>query len=389
MYSIKRASARGSRRRHTIGSAADASPTSKRVASNERRLEALKQRRKQLTAATPLTIDVDHKSTNSANKRIVFDSESSDEETERVTSGKQSLDLFDEGEDDISAHFATKKQFEGASGEKLFRLQQQIGADKRFRLDERFAVSSDEEGAESDSVKSDGGMEEEKEQSRRILASLLGTGSSVAKNKIHKPSSFSLIRHFDPSNASCADMEQDIKQASKDKPLLSESEDEEVEDTKSPPPPVSKESYYKVSSHLKNLLTDRDESDEKQHSFNFFADEEDNSDEAEDRVGSSPTEEEVIKTTPKWISKNSEPIEEDDFVSDGAMPAQEPSKKLLFFFHSSDPLLCNRLNEENTFYRTKSPDELIEKWTVRRAAVKLSYKRSRKLALKRTRKTNW
>ena len=59
-----------------------------------------------------------------------------------------------------------------------------------------------------------------------------------------------------------------------------------------------------------------------------------------------------------------------------------------FFFHSSDPLLSNRL-EENMFYRSKTPEELIEKWTERRTAVKLAYKRSRKLALKRTKRTNW
>ena len=380
MSSFKKAPARGSRRRHTIGSAADVSPTSKRLASNERRLEALKQRRKELTThSRSLTIDADGKPGSSANKHIVFDS---DEETERVSSGKQSLDLFDDGDDDNVNQFAARRQFEGASGEKLFRLQQQIGTDKRFRLDERFAVSSDEEGAGSDGegVTSDDGMEEEKEQSRRILASLLGTSSSVVKKK---PSAFPLVRRFDPSVASCADMEQEIKHDPEVEPTLSE--DEELAEHTNSPPPVGKESYYKVSSHLKNLLTDREEKEEKQHTFNFFADEKDH---VEDEVRASyPPVEEVgtVKTT--RMTKSLDPIEDEECVSDGDT-SRDHSKRLLFFFHSSDPLLSNRL-EENMFYRSKTPEELIEKWTERRTAVKLAYKRSRKLALKRTKRTNW
>ena len=383
----------------------------KKLASNQRRLEALKKRRQEATTRVPVSISVDGRPTCSPGKHIVFASDSDHENsdagaTEETLSRKPSL--FDEEEDEEdSSRFATRKQFEGSSGEKLFRLQQQIGTDKRFRLDERFADSNSsysENSSESgDDTGSDGGIEKERDQARRIIASLLGTTGSEAKNKdIGLPS---LLHHFDPSLDGCTDLEQmdrtpPFKHKSADDLIL---EDEEGSPS---PAPVGRETYYKISNSLKESLTGGDEEREnKQHTFDFFAGEEDAID--EDDRDSAEEEIETTTVTPKWMksiarksmpnsgAEEEEEEEEEEEDRRGtshkdrkAVSSPDSSQRVLFFFHSSDPILANRL-DENSFYRNKTAAELCEKWPERRAAVKLAYKRSQKQALKRTRKRDW
>ena len=383
----------------------------KKLASNQRRLEALKKRRQEATTRVPVSISVDGRPTCSPGKHIVFASDSDHEnsgsgETEETLSRKPSLfDEEEEEEDEEDAsRFATRKQFGGSSGEKLFRLQQQIGTDKRFRLDERFAdsnSSNDEDSSESsDDTGSDGDIEKERDQARRIIASLLGTTGSEAKNKAI--SSPSLLRHFDPSDG-CTDLEQ----TDRTPPFKHKSDDDlilEEEESSSPSPaPVGRETYYKISNSLKESLTGRDEEREiKPHTFDFFAGEEDAID--EDDRDSAEEESETTTVTPKWMKSitrksmpNSGAEEEEEEKEDRggtshkdrkAVSSPDSSQRVLFFFHSSDPILANRL-DENSFYRNKTAAELCEKWPERRAAVKLAYKRSQKQALKRTRKRDW
>jgi len=56
-----------------------------------------------------------------------------------------------------------------------------------------------------------------------------------------------------------------------------------------------------------------------------------------------------------------------------------------FFFHSKNEALRNRL-EENTFYRRKSLEELEVGWPARRSAMKESFKRRHKDAVRFSRK---
>ena len=385
----------------------------KKLASNQRRLEALKKRRQEATTRVPVSISVDGRPTSSPGKHIVFSSDSDHEnsdagETEETLSRKPSLfdeEEEEEEEDEDASRFATRKQFEGSSGEKLFRLQQQIGTDKRFRLDERFADSNSSNGEDSsesgDDAGSDGGIEKERDQARRIIASLLGTTGSEAKNKdISLPS---LLRHFDPSLNSCTDLEQtdltpQFEHKSADDLIL-----EDEEGSSPSPAPVGRETYYKISNSLKESLTGGDEEREnKPHTFDFFAGEEDAID--EDDRDSAEEEIETTTVTPKWMrsiarksmpSRGAKEEEEEEEDRGGtshkdrkAVSSPDSSQRVLFFFHSSDPILANRL-DENSFYRNKTAAELCEKWPERRAAVKLAYKRSQKQALKRTRKRDW
>lgn len=371
----------------------------KKAASNQRRLEALKRRQ----IARKQTISLVN--TCPLSKHIVFttDSEGDDGssggewETCARMVGRQwlfseSSDSSEEEKEDV-AQFAPRRQFEGTHGEKLFRLQQQIGTDHRFRVDERFAETSDEEHNES-SDNSDN-LEKEKEQSRRIIASLFGPAGVHSRSRENSPP---LIRHYDPSLDDSADMEQETPVSKTNKlGLASASEDETA--TNAPPFPVvvSQESSSKVSSSLKELLSRGSVGNGAgEHTFNFFSSHREDSND-EEKEGGCGGELEINKFCPRWLAmaedkvelENEEEVEgERDTQKPKLQPQSDHGQRVLFFFHSTDPYLRNRL-QENSFYRCKPAKELMEKWSERRAAVKLAYKRSRKQALKRTKKRDW
>lgn len=379
--------------------------TQRKVTANEKRLESLKKRRQE---HHKLTINVDKEQ--SSSKRIVFDTDSEEEamtgaQEKRKSgvsdshSGKQ---LFEgDNDEDSTDLLPSTTHFEGKKGKELFKLQHQIGIDKRFKIDSRF-VESGSEGEEtaSEELSDDkDSWEKELDQSRRVIASLIGHHPKSLSSSRNSDSLTALIRHYDPNDASCADLEQEPP---KKLPKLKFSVNGDTKSAKevtaaapSPPKPVSKESFFTVSKDLKELLLSSSKEDHQPqtHSFNFFS---------EDQLQTSGNEESgdidmnmeegIAKKGPRWLevltnSKESEGAEnegdldgESEGVDDGHSSRPVTDQRTLFFFHSSDDSLRNRLDEVG-FCRTKTVAELMGKWSKKRATVKSNYKKSRKQAL--------
>ncbi len=101
-----------------------------------------------------------------------------------------------------------------------------------------------------------------------------------------------------------------------------------------------------------------------------------------------PESEDIITNTEIEQSKEqSEQLHPPQIESSRSSPKKEPptSKSKLFFFHSTSKTLRNRL-EENTFYRTKSLEELEQAWPDRRTSMWQSFKRRKRDALRLGRK---
>ena len=381
--------------RDQVARLVSAEPTSsKKLASNQRRLEALKRRQHQQTARK-LTISLEN--TCSTSKHIVFatDSEGDDggsgggRRTNACLSGKQSLfsDLSEEEEEGSFAQFSQRKQFEGVHGEKLFRLQQKIGTDQRFRLDERFKETSEHAVSSDDDDDNAGDVEREKEQARRIIASLLGPAGLNCKSRERN------LQYYEPSIKDPADLEHEAPVHIPKLRLSSTAEDEEVSEVPSTPVAGGHESFSKVSSSLKELLSRGSAGDNVQdYTFNFFA-----SHPEEPKGRADDDEVDINRACPQRLvmagnanqhEGEEEEVAERDTQRSQLQPKGDHGQRVVFFFHSTDPQLRNRL-QENNFYRSKPAAELLEGWSERRAAVKLAYKRSRKQALKQTKRRDW
>ena len=389
----------------------------KKEASNKKRLAALKQKR-ELARKSKLCIDPS--GTASAAQHIVFSSSGDSDDGasglsspaatstphpgEHTDGGSIRRALFhsdSEGsateEEDL---FASRRQFEGKAGEKLFKLQQKIGVDKRFRLDDRFLDSG---GSESDDASEQGAsddlaaqLQQEKSQALSIIDSILGS----SKPRIPTPAehdSNPFPSRYDPTSDTCAVLEQPVTSA-KILPDPSEgSGEEEVADTA---PDVSKERFFSVSSDLKTLFSNNT----KGQTFSFLGSEaeEEGPEEQEggpEEEGSGPEEKEEggtgseeeqaevdTRLTPRWLHRtSSRPYHREDHTGDDDPAGDGPSSRVLFFFHSTDQQLCNRL-AENSFHRRQPLRALEARWAERRAGLKQAYKRRHREAAKLARK---
>ena len=378
----------------------------KKEASNKKRLAALEQK-KELARKSKLCIDPS--GTASAAQHIVFsssgdsDNEASGLSSPAVTSTPHLGEHTDEGairralfrsdsEDSATEEdpFASRRQFEGKAGEKLFKLQQKIGVDKRFRLDDRFLDSSGSESDDaSEQISSDDLMaqlQQEKSQALSIIDSILGSSRPRISTPAERDRSL-LPRRYDPTSSTCAMLEQPVtSKVLPDLPEGGEEEEEEEEEVADTVPEVSKERFFSVSSDLKTLFSRKTED----QAFSFLGRGGDS--EAEEQDSGSESEEKQaevdIRLRPKWLRSSvdptSKPYHREDHSGDD--PAEDKtSSRVLFFFHSTDRQLCNRL-EENSFHRQQPLRELEARWAERRAGLKQAYKRRHKEAAKLARK---
>ena len=386
----------------------------KKEASNQKRLAALEQKQ-ELARKSKLCIDPSGKA--SAAQHIVFSSSGdSDNEASVLISpatpapqltGGESTDedpirraLFhSDSEDSVSSSedpFASRRQFEGKAGEKLFKLQQKIGVDKRFQLDDRFLESGSESDDASEPDCSGSGddlttqLQQEKSQALGIIDSILGSSkprTSTPADLKHDRNFFP--RRYDPTSRECAALEQPVSPKLTELLVVSEEseQEKEVETTSE----VSQERFFSVSGDLKKLFS----GDTKGQAFTFLGRKD--SSESEGAEGDSESEESVQKQTeptkrlkPKWLhglvdfADSSRPHTQE--VHSGDIPADDKrSSRVLFFFHSTDQQLCNRL-EETSFHRERPLSELEAGWAERRAGLKQAYKRRHKEAVKLARK---
>ncbi|XP_052272322.1 nucleolar protein 8-like isoform X3 [Dreissena polymorpha] len=261
--------------------------------SDKKRLEALKQRKiealDQKTAIQKALASTDKGVF--TNKKIVFDSDDSEEELttrtvsmetsdtpikpvpdkssrlfESSSSGEDSNTSTDDDDDDDIARFNIKQQFEGSAGRKLASLQSQFGNDERFKLDARFAEpDSENEGAAANDT---GDVEGERVRSLQILQSIVGVKNVKAVSRQARlKATFRDIAtlKYDPSKEEHKGFEMKME-PKKDKAAdsLKSPNDEseakesaEAQPSEEPMPEVGKEKFYEISESLKEAFAPR------------------------------------------------------------------------------------------------------------------------------------
>lgn len=325
----------------------------KKQRSNKQRLLALQSRREQRSHGS-LRIPNEHIPDSS--KHTVFRDDSSEEGTQRVT-----LFSSDDEEDNV-VEFGVK--YEGVKGEKLLRLQRGIGIDQRFRLNERFI---DSDGSDCEKSLEDEASDNEKEKSLAIINSIIGSTTPVIHERLNSDLFKGVLPlRYDPTSSNHKQLEQTHTQILiEDSTSSSSQEDAPVINTNTSDE-TSQDKFYSVNTDLKNLFSSDG------HEFGFLGNE---SDGGED-MSIEPT------VTEEVISNSVLPI-----VEEGCMPTEskqtmdnESSVNFQFFFHSTAKL-------EHSFYCVDSVDTLEAGWTEKRTAMKDSFRKRRKDAIKIATKT--
>ncbi|VEN34181.1 unnamed protein product [Callosobruchus maculatus] len=228
---------------------------------NLKRLQSLKklksqyQNKKLLIKAALSNVDSTPKN------KIIFE-ETDDMPRNRRKKSKegQNRPLFDELDDeDFTANFAIKEQFEGLEGQKLLQLQSKYKHDKRFVLDSRFLDKSKEPMPNDHEVANDADMTllDEKKKEYEILNEIFGKNITRKSTSGVESTKKTMLR-FDPSQPDHTRYEvqrvvEKSKERKKENQLL---ESKKVEEKK--PHSVSKEIFYKVTEDLKECLQEKE-----------------------------------------------------------------------------------------------------------------------------------
>ena len=390
--------------------------SSKRKRSNEQRLKAVEEKKARLQSRQ-LNIKVT-KGVSASNQHMVFTSDSEDSSTHQENQLK--LELFGEDESESEAEQEVVnwgEKFEGDHGAELFQLQQKIGHDARFRVDERFLEDKQNEemvppregeGWRRETKDAIGEqIEREKANALRIINSMFGGGYAENTERLDGGQKLASANHthvlplrYDPNSDACTELELMQALPRTIPPLQGtcspSNEGLDSPDTSSPAQPqadvVSTERYYNVSEDIKELFSSSNEK------FSFLTDmdrDSDNTDSSMDHSSSNIMTSKGSSAAPKWIKKISRVLSSsssEDSETEGtkvSLTASEVgsvgSAETRLFFHSSVPKLRNRL-EENSFYRSESLSELESNWSQRRTAMKQSFRKRRKDAMKMARK---
>ena len=352
--------------------------TAKRKESNKQRLEALEK-----------SIDYNKPSIYEGakvNSRIVFESEDKvEEDVTRDTTGlpeqKQLLPLFGSDSEDDSDVEVSKPKFEGKQGAKLFKLQQKIGWDKRFEIDEHFLDDNDTpdedtpQQSDDEPATDDEELRREQQRNLDLIEEMFGDASLIIASKTQV---LPEVQRYDPCAVGSEVLEKQppLAKTKKKKVTINEV----VEAPASPTKPlqevkVSKETFYSVSDSLKDTL----QAAEGGHLFNFTTST------PKDKATTSVTSSSKV---PNWLlnlqdEDNETTSESDETASPTGLPTCNGHKRTLFFFHASSTKLRNRLDSPDTqFHRTCTLDELEASWPAMRARLKEQYKRRHRDALR-------
>lgn len=376
---------------------------SKRERSNEQRLKALLEKKTQLETRK-LSISV---STAAASgQHLVFASDSDESVTNDVDPLAGKLQLFEQssGSDSEKDELGTK--FSGDLGGQLFKLQQKIGHDQRFRVDKRFLEKEEFEELSQDQTVTEDELRQqillEKANALRIISSLFGGDNNMRTEVQGSDNKLSLTKlhslgteypvlpvRYDPTLSTCAQLELQ-PEASSPSQISEKGGNSPSEDSSPAPSPqrdaISTDRYYSVSEDIKDLFGSS------QEQFSFLADIEDDSHES-GLSSDLPLSTTFTVTAPKWVETisrhSSEPADGGGEIviakhqASSSDAASMTGTKL--FFHSSTPSLRNRL-DENSFYRCESLRDLETNWHLTRTAMKQSFRKRRKDAAKHAKK---
>lgn len=206
-------------------------PTGVAAESNQKRLESL-QKLKQAHDQQKFAIRNALKNSDSRkNNKIVFDSED-------AGPGRSQLFDNDDEEGDFSNDFRSKKQFEGAQGQKLLELKTKFRNDDRFQMDEDFHEGGDEGEAEMTE------QQGERQRQLEILGSVVGKSFESRKKKGTLPAT---MLRFDPSKATHQKFYKQTEEATADDGAFAATEDVDM-------PQVSSDQFYKVSNGIGDAM---------------------------------------------------------------------------------------------------------------------------------------
>ncbi|KAJ7392948.1 nucleolar protein 8 [Desmophyllum pertusum] len=253
----------------------------------------------------------------------------------------------DDSDDTDDQLVTVKPHFEGKAGEELFKLQRTFGGDKRFELDSRFLegeeddnnhVVKDKEPSKSDTQKVlsedyqedvstqkddeiSRSLTEEKEMAMKVLGNILGGNFRAdydSRESQEKVPAFrnSTVVHYDPTREDHKQFEQ-IPTKEREKPGLEPSLVQEKRSEDPILPEVSQDKYYDANtSSLTELFGKKEQGSPQGTSFTFL------SQEPEDHVDSTAEEHrhvgsvEEIKTNP-WQAATKLPYDSSDDNDDG------------------------------------------------------------------------
>ena len=347
----------------------------KHIRSNQQRLLANEQRNEEQSRrlSVPLLTDPP-----SHDNHIIFDSE---DEVDKEVIKKIKVKLFDSDDDKDHNCLPIKEQFEGHAGEKLFQLQTKIGSDYRFKMDERFLESNSEETDDDDNHEEENDISMEKAQALQIIETLLGKEKHSPPTPNQEP--ILSVKRYDPDCQDCDLLELTTPTTKASSPIGDVNENP----TESSPPHVSEDRFYTVSTELSKQFSTADKKG--LFRFSFLA----NDDNIND-VMESETTEELMTSKPTWFKKiqntslETDPIVNEDFTTkeEEKNISDNSFKRPLFFFHTDDPLLRNRI-DEGQFYRTQTVQDLFKEWADKRRRVKASYRRIRKETQRRMKRS--
>lgn len=349
------------------------------------------------------------------NKKIIFDSESSDvsegHEEDEIQRGHDNFDegqqkkpaLFDsssENEDDEEEideeRFRIRPEYEGKAGKQLMKLQARFQNDERFRMDEKFIDepdSSEEDSEEEEKHGNNNQKESSDERSRayRILGEVLGT-TTVGKVE-RKKAMFRDVSaiHFDPTKEDHKQFEMELlkkkeKVVKKNKDIVDSSDDDETRNAEKQNeelPEVTKERFYEVmSDSFKEAFSDKgpDMAGKQFSLLSTFEGKQESDTKDQDMFDS---EEVLDNKKPEQNLWNPDGADRNDSImssdqEDGELnnPVRLCTSNQTFFFSSEND---ERVKEGiSAFYRKEDFDEIRKEWLENRQSLVNAYRTKHK-----------
>ncbi|XP_062507540.1 nucleolar protein 8-like [Corticium candelabrum] len=316
-----------------------------------------------------------------------------DNDNDNESSTSSTSDGRSSGDDDL---IPIRPQFEGKRGEKLMKLQQRVGQDRRFEVTRAFLDESESENEDKFESDDRDEYEREKNMSLAVLHSVVGSSKAcLAKSKSNKQAIS--MKRFDPRDDKCAELE--VKHQT-----ISETEDSQAvrqPDTRQVVtncPLVSTERFFQVNSDLQFS------GDTGSHKFSFLETlkkstgnfETDAVNMTLDREKSSMNARRVMK---QQVSSSDEESEINDdhqaVLEDEAHEIMDKNDSdvnadegFFFSFDSIGDFRGRLASGVIQFMRTKSIEEIESMWKLNRKTLTQDYKKKRKDALRRIRKSN-
>lgn len=348
------------------------------------------------------------------NKKIIFDSESSDvsedHEEDEIQLGHDNFNerqqkkpaLFDsssENEDDEEIdeeRFRIRPEYEGKAGKQLMKLQARFQNDERFRMDEKFIDEPDSSEVDSEEEEKHGNnnqkeSSDEKSRAYKILGEVLGT-TTVAKVE-RKKAMFRDVSaiHFDPTKEDHKQFEMEPnkkkeKVVKTNKDIMDSSDDEETQNAEKQNeelPEVTKERFYEVmSDSFKDAFSDKgpDLASKLFSLMSTFEGKEDSDTNDQDMFDSKevPDYKKLEQTlwNPDGADRNDRIMSSDQEDGELYNPVRLCTSNQTFFFSSEND---ERVKEGiSAFYRKEDFDEIRKEWLQNRQSLVNAYRTKHK-----------